>query len=607
MTNRKQRRIAAKQSLSQFDRHHAAGAAPADADLMDEARRQFHNGNGKRAEVLCREILARLPTHVDSLNLIGLIGQSSNRHKLSVQMFNRAIESDPLNAACHYNLASSYQTLHQVDQAVDHFKKAIALGLSGNNVEDFIRRSETIAPYLDQFENQQPLGRAVDFLDVTVLKSIADDLFLRCALESTVIRGQLLETFLTRLRRTLLRFATNNGAASPSAMEALTVCFGAVAQQCFINEYVYAQEDDETRQSIKLRDFLLKQLDNEGAEIEPITLAGVAAYFPLNQLPRAERILKRDWPATMSSLIRQQLHEPLEELRDRPTIPKLTAIDGGVSQDVMEQYEENPYPRWVIDTTARYANEAGDPFRGEILIAGCGTGLHASQVAHRYPSARILAIDISLPSLAFARRKSREAGLCNVEFAQADILRLGAIDRQFDRIEAVGVLHHLAEPETGWRILLSLLRPGGHMRVGLYNEEGAARRSIVKARALVAERGYRPTVDDIRKCRQEIFGDNDGRWKTIISTADFYSLSGVRDLLFHVMEHQFTITQISELIAKHGLSFLGFEAEPQVIQLFERQFSRAAMTDIQQWHAFEMANPLALSRYLHVFSVRKNT
>ena len=145
------------------------------------------------------------------------------------------------------------------------------------------------------------------------------------------------------------------------------------------------------------------------------------------------------------------------------------------------------------------------------------------------------------------------------------------------------------------------------MRVGLYNEEGAARRSIVKARALVAERGYRPTVDDIRKCRQEIFGDNDGRWKTIISTADFYSLSGVRDLLFHVMEHQFTITQISEFIARHGLSFLGFEAEPQVIQLFERQFSRAAMTDIQQWHAFEMANPLALSRYMHVFSVRKDT
>ena len=606
MKNRKQRRIAAKQSLGQFDRHHEAGAAPADADLLDEARRQFQNGNGKRAEVLCREILARLPTHVDSLNLIGLIAQSSNRHRLSVQMFSRAIASDPLNAACQYNLASSYLALHQADQAVVHFKKAIALGLSGNNVEDFIMRSETIAAYLDQLENQQPLRRTPEFLDVVALKTIADDLFLRCALESTVIRGQLLETFLTRLRLTLLRFVANHTAASPSVIEALTACFGAVAQQCFINEYIYAQEDDETRQSIQLRDFLLGQLDNEGEKIQPITLAAVAAYFPLYQLPQAERIMNRDWPVTLSSLIRQQLHEPLEELRDRPTIPALTAIDGGVSQDVMQQYEENPYPRWIIDTTARYANEASDPFDGEILIAGCGTGLHVSQVAHRYPSARILAVDMSLPSLAYARRKICEAGLRNVECVQADILRLGAIDRKFDRIEAVGVLHHLAEPKTGWRILLSLLRPGGQMRLGLYNEGGAARRSIVKARALVAERGYRPTVDDIRKCRQEIFRDDDGRWKTIISTADFYSMSGVRDLLFHVMEHQFTITQINEFLAEHGLSLLGFEAEPPVIQLFERQFSRAAMTDIQQWHAFETANPLAFSRYMYVFSVRKN-
>src|SRR5262249_49892802 len=278
---------------------------------------------------LCREILARLPTHVDSLNLIGLIAQSSDRHRLSVQMFNCAIESDPLNAACHYNLASSYQAIHQTDQAVVHFKKAIALGLSGNNVEDFIMRSQTIAPYLAQLENQHLLRRTSDFLDIAALKTIADDLFLRCALESTVIRGQLLETFFTRLRLALLRFATNDAAASPSVMEALTACFGTVAQQCFINEYVYAQEADETRRSIQLRDFFLSKLDNEGEEIEPIPLAAVAAYFPLWQLPQAERISNRDWPAAMASLIRQQLHEPLEELRDRPTIPALTAIDGG--------------------------------------------------------------------------------------------------------------------------------------------------------------------------------------------------------------------------------------------------------------------------------------
>ena len=29
------------------------------------------------------------------------------------------------------------------------------------------------------------------------------------------------------------------------------------------------------------------------------------------------------------------------------------------------------------------------------------------------------------------------------------------------------------------------------------------------------------------------------------------------------------------------------------------------MTDLQQWHAFEMANPLVM-RYMYVFSVRKD-
>src|SRR5262245_13880389 len=605
MNNRKERRIAAKQGIGRLSQHHAAGVTPSIADLMSEARRQFQAGNGRRAEDLCRKILTRLPTHVDSLNLIGVIAQSSGRHKLSVQMFNRAVASDPLNEACHYNLASSYQVLNQRDQAVIHFKKAIALGLSGNNVEEFIMRSPMIAAYLGHLEKEQLLPRKPDFLDVPALKTVADDLFFRCAMECTVIRGQTVEMFLTRLRLALLRFAVKKTTVPPAVTEALTACLSALAQQCFINEYVYSQSDDETRQSIHLRDFLLEQLNTEGGEIEPIILAAVAAYFPLYQLPEAERILSRQWPVILSGLIRQQLHEPLEELRDRLTIPTLTAIDDGKSWEVMQQYEENPYPRWVVDTSARYSTETSEPFSGEILIAGCGTGLHVSQVAHRYPNARILAIDISLPSLAYARRKIREAGLRNVDCVQADILKLGTIGRKFDRIEAIGVLHHLTEPETGWSILLSLLRPAGKMRVGLYSE--ANRGSIMKARALIAEHGYRPTVDDIRKCRQEIFRTNDGRWKNIVSTLDFYSVSGVRDLLFHVIQHQFTITQISEFLAKHGLSFLGFEVEPQVFQLFERQFSRAAMTDIQQWHAFEKANPLAFSRYMYVFSVRKET
>ena len=73
----------------------------------------------------------------------------------------------------------------------------------------------------------------------------------------------------------------------------------------------------------------------------------------------------------------------------------------------------------------------------EVLVAGCGTGKHIFDVAERNPKARILAIDISMASLAYAKRKAREAHLANVEFAQADILELGTIRREFYHIEAL--------------------------------------------------------------------------------------------------------------------------------------------------------------------------
>src|SRR5262249_42959046 len=173
------------------------------------------------------------------------------------------------------------------------------------------------------------------------------------------------------------------------------------------------------------------------------------------------------------------------------------------------------------------------------------------------PHANVLAVDISLTSLAYARRKTREAGLKNIEYAHADILKLGALDRRFDYIESVGVLHHLADPTAGWRVLLSLLRPGGSMRVGLYSE--IARRAIVAGRALIARGGYPPTAEGIRACRQEIFRMNDGLARSLITLRDFYSTSGCRDLLFNVLEHRYTVPQIKDFLAEHQLLFFGFE------------------------------------------------
>jgi SAM-dependent methyltransferase len=197
--------------------------------------------------------------------------------------------------------------------------------------------------------------------------------------------------------------------------------------------------------------------------------------------------------------------------------------------------------------------------------------------------------------------------LQNIDYAQADILKLGALGRSFDHIEAIGVLHHLADPEAGLRVLLSLLRPGGEMRVGLYSE--TARRVIVDARALIAARGFEANADDIRQCRQEILRDGNGeRWKVLINAKDFYNTSGCRDLLFNVMEHRFTIPKIAALVSVHGLAFLGFDfpEKSPALEKFQRQFAEpAALTDLDRWQTFEAANPHTFAG-MYTFFVRKN-
>jgi 2-polyprenyl-3-methyl-5-hydroxy-6-metoxy-1,4-benzoquinol methylase/tetratricopeptide (TPR) repeat protein len=612
--NRKERRAANKRRDEPRPNALAVGSASLSiADLAAEASRLRGAGRINEAQQICRQILAREPAHVQSLNLLGLMAQESGDHRGAVKMFAKAIASDEVNAACHYNVGNSYQALGNRTKATAHFSKALALGMD-EKAATFIRQSPVIARYIARIAGKLPLPITnVELFGTESVIPLANDLFLRCAMEAMTLPGVQLEALLGHARAELLRLTGERGEADGEIDEDIVAFACALARQCFLNEYIYVQAEAESGLASVLRDRLLQNLAS-GAAITPLTLAVVAAYFPLHAIPTAEALLRRDWPATAAGLLQVQLREPLEEVGEHTSIAALTPIKNSVSLQVMRQYEENPYPRWTINPLNAFA---ADQARGRItptaerqaelgiLIAGCGTGLHAVQVAQAYPNARLLAVDISLTSLAYARRKTRELGLRNIEYAQADILELGTIDRTFDSIESVGVLHHLAEPTAGWRVLVSLLRPGGRMCIGLYSN--LARRVIAEARAHIAARGYRATDGDIRRCRQDIIHEAE-RWKMLVGGKDFYSMSGCRDMLFNVMEHRFTIPQIAAFLNENGLSFQAFEPfdDPTVIEKFHKKFSGAAdEADLDQWHRFEADHPETFWG-MYIFMVGKN-
>ncbi len=446
---------------------------------------------------------------------------------------------------------------------------------------------------------------AAELLGPSGWRTIAEDRLLIGLLESTPVCDIALERFLTAARFVLLEAAS---AASDASLldEAKLEVACALARQCFINEYVFGLAERECDQALRLRAAVIAATA-AGAPVPALWLAAVASYVPLSSLPGAPALLDRSWPAVVDGLLTQQVREPLEDQNARASIPRLTPITDDVSLAVQQQYEENPYPRWVrtasmVKPTTLDAylhrqlplarlREPAKLDGIQVLIAGCGTGQHSIETAHRLVGADTLAVDLSLTSLCYAQRKSRALGLAGLQYAQADILQLGAIGRSFDLIEAGGVLHHLADPLVGWRVLISILRPGGIMRVGLYSAR--ARSHLGAAQAFIAERRYGRDADDIRRFRQDMMAtESETAWKIASAHRDFFSTSECRDLLFHAQEHRFTLPQISSFLAECGLEFLGFDLEGGLLQQFRGRFPDGnALADLDLWNVFETENP----------------
>src|SRR5262249_22347315 len=127
----------------------------------------------------------------------------------------------------------------------------------------------------------------------------------------------------------------------------------------------------------------------------------------------------------LRSLGQRQIEEPRAELELRASIPALTGVSNPTSLAVQHQYEANPYPRWMRVRQEAAERSVAACIRGRfphvrldgeekgpacILIAGSGTGRHPISTALRFPDASVLAVDLSLTSLAYALRRTRELG-----------------------------------------------------------------------------------------------------------------------------------------------------------------------------------------------------
>lgn len=411
-----------------------------------------------------------------------------------------------------------------------------------------------------------------------IKESLQDD-FIVQGLRGLSLSGVRLEFLILRLRKWLLLTSRENKIFNLKLIPFLC----ALAECVNLSEYAYYVSPEEA----ELVEQITKQVESD--EAEPADIALLGAYISLNTLSNAEDLYKNAKGEAMKDMLYFQVGAPREEQELKKTIQTIRPIKDDVSEKVQAMYEDNPYPRWR-ESNMRPAPSVG--VDGDILIAGCGTGRPAVQIAKKFPDLKITAVDLSRSSLAYAQRKARENEAPNIEFIHGDILELSELGKKFDLIDCSGVLHHMKDPVAGFKQLIACTKEGGRLNIGLYSAR--AREKIIEARKYVEEKGFEPTADGIRAFRHHILNlPDDVPVKQIALRKDFYSLSECRDLVFHIQETNYVMPEIKQMLEDLNLSFLHFKFNSvQISRLYSKKFPEdPLMRNLDNWDKLELEHP----------------
>ena len=581
------------------------------------------------------ESIIKIDSHFsDAYYNLGIIFKNINQIDKSIDNFEKCIKINPKKFEAYNNLGNIYRDKQQIETAINLYVESleinpnylIALQNLGVCLQDFeftkysiiaekhiinlLEKNKILRPvdivnnlikfiYLNKeyeliisntirIRNGVSLDKLIDeFLKIKILMQL---------IEITPITNLKIEEKIKDLRsKVLLKISSINNLKNAFKLMKL------IASQCYINEYIYQIKAEEKLVLIELEKELKNKFEINDVNKTILKVALLASYKPLVEFDLPAEILNIP---EIKDLVDQQINNPQIEVDIQKNI-KSKEIKNLVSQKVKIQYEKNPYPRWekiALKTTpeipVKHFNNLNLNFSRElindwdninVLVAGCGTGQHAIATASKYKKSFITAIDLSINSLSYAKRKADELEIKNIEFVQMDILNLKSINKKFNIIESIGVLHHMDNPFEGWKILNDNLENGGMMMIGLYSN--IAREHIVKIRNDIKSKSFNFDKKNIIKFREKIISSNNLDYKLIKQSPDFYSFSNLIDLLFHVQESRFTIPEINKYINKLNLKFCGFENR-ELINLFSKTYrNHKDLYNLDLWNKFELDNP----------------
>ena len=224
-------------------------------------------------------------------------------------------------------------------------------------------------------------------------------------------------------------------------------------------------------------------------------------------------------------------------------------LDAATSK-VQEFYEEVPFPNYNdVDDVAALVKRADTsvfgrllreqvPVDSSVLEVGCGTGQLSNYLAATCVT-RIYAADMTLASLRLGRKFAAEHQIKGVRFLQMNLFKPCIRPGSMDLVISNGVLHHTADSKAAFMSIAPLVKPGGHIIVGLYNHIGRLR-------------------TDLRRALWRVFGDPvlflDPHLRKPLSPDK--RRAWIRDQYIHPVERKHSMSEVLGWFEEAGFSFV---------------------------------------------------
>jgi SAM-dependent methyltransferase len=252
-------------------------------------------------------------------------------------------------------------------------------------------------------------------------------------------------------------------------------------------------------------------------------------------------------PATLTDAVRRQ-YEALPYPERDPADEAKRLVEGSPS-----------HPVEIDHFLFRGRRDWTQPFRA--LVAGGGTGdgliMLAQKLADMRCPAEITYLDLSQASRSVAEARAAARAL-RITFVTGDLLKAPELG-PFDYIDCCGVLHHLADPDAGFRALAEALAPEGGIglmvyapygRSGVYPLQSAFRALFAEERPADRVRLARAALQSLPAAhpflRNVVLGDHRA------------SDAGLHDLLLNARDRAYTVSELLWALERAGLDAVSF-------------------------------------------------